>query len=69
VSVAYGGSWPSVPVPSINSNTRFGAAARRASSSVVSNVAPDWAFLLYWSPRPGAPPGLFYVARPRPVVE
>jgi len=42
VSVAYGGNWPSVPVPSITTNTRFGAAARHALLAVVSNVAPPW---------------------------
>ena len=32
-------NWPSVPVPSITTNTRFGTAARHALLAVVSNVA------------------------------
>ena len=40
MSVVYGGNWPSVPVPSITTNTRFGAAARHALLAEVPNVAP-----------------------------
>ena len=54
VSVAYGGNWPSVPVPSITTNTRFGSAARHALLAVVSKVAPCSGVFLIWSPRPGA---------------
>jgi len=38
--VAYGGNWPSVPVPNITTNIRFGSAARHALLAVVSSVAP-----------------------------
>ena len=54
VSVAYGGNWPSVPVPSITTNTRFGAAARHALLAGIKCCPLIGAFLLYWSPRPGA---------------
>jgi hypothetical protein len=40
VLVVYGRNWPSVPVPSITTNTRFGASARHALLAVVSNVVP-----------------------------
>src|SRR5215469_14496587 len=64
VLVVYGRNWPSVPVPSITTNTRFGAAARHALWVVVSNVAPDWGVssLLVTSAR-RAPPGHFYSGR------
>ena len=54
VLVAYGRNWPSVPVPSITTNTRFGSAARHALLAVVSKVAPCSGVFLIWSPRPGA---------------
>ena len=40
VLVVYGRNWPSVPVPSITTNTRFGSAARHALLAVISNVCP-----------------------------
>src|SRR6516225_4355492 len=46
--------WPSVPVPSITTNTRFGAAARHALLAGIKCCPLIGAFLLYWSPRPGA---------------